>query len=41
MNKLPAERDGESECYLCGRCTDACPVDGALRYRRHADEPQH
>ncbi len=25
---------GLGECYLCGRCTDACPVDGALVYGR-------
>lgn len=26
--------DGKAECYLCGRCTDACPVTGALMYRQ-------
>lgn len=30
--------DGKAECYLCGRCTDVCPVSGALVYkRRNAD----
>jgi ferredoxin-type protein NapH len=24
--------DEKAECYLCGRCTDICPVKGALRY---------
>ncbi|MEN6516871.1 MAG: 4Fe-4S binding protein [Methanospirillum sp.] len=32
--------DGRSECYLCGRCTDACPVAGALQYRRRGGDPQ-
>lgn len=26
--------DGKAECYLCGRCTDICPVEGALKYNR-------
>lgn len=26
--------DAKSECYLCGRCTDTCPVEGALSYRK-------
>lgn len=26
--------DSKRECYLCGRCTDACRVAGALTYRR-------
>ena len=26
--------DSKRECYLCGRCTDACRVAGALAYRR-------
>lgn len=26
--------DGKAECYLCGRCTDVCPVAGALMYKR-------
>ena len=26
--------DGKAECYLCGRCTDICPVAGALKYNR-------
>jgi polyferredoxin len=26
--------DGKRECYLCGRCTDTCPVEKALTYRR-------
>jgi ferredoxin-type protein NapH len=26
--------DGKAECYLCGRCTDVCPVAGALVYKR-------
>ncbi|MDD1685720.1 4Fe-4S binding protein [Methanoregula sp.] len=25
--------DTKRECYLCGRCTDACHVRGAIRYR--------
>jgi ferredoxin-type protein NapH len=25
---------GLGECYLCGRCTEICPVDGALVYGR-------
>ncbi len=25
--------DGKAECYLCGRCTDVCPVAGALVYK--------
>jgi len=25
---------GPGECYLCGRCTEVCPVDGALVYGR-------
>lgn len=25
--------DSKRECYLCGRCTDACPKDAALMYR--------
>ncbi len=25
---------GLGECYLCGRCTEVCPVDGALVYGR-------
>ena len=30
--------DGKAECYLCGRCTEVCPVAGALMYkRRNAD----
>lgn len=24
--------DEKAECYLCGRCTDICPIIGALRY---------
>ena len=28
----PSARLGE--CYLCGRCTEVCPVDGALVYGR-------
>jgi len=24
--------DAKSECYLCGRCMDVCPKEGALRY---------
>ena len=24
--------DSKRECYLCGRCTETCPVDGALAY---------
>lgn len=24
--------DAKGECYLCGRCIDKCPVEGALRY---------
>lgn len=29
--------DVKAECYLCGRCTEVCPVEGALVYgRRHA-----
>ena len=24
--------DGKAECYLCGRCTDICPVAGSLKY---------
>ena len=24
--------DSKRECYLCGRCTDACPKEGALVY---------
>ena len=24
--------DGKGECYLCGRCVDKCPVEGALYY---------
>jgi ferredoxin-type protein NapH len=26
--------DGKAECYLCGRCTDVCPVAGALKYSK-------
>jgi len=26
--------DDKAECYLCGRCTDICPVAGALKYDR-------
>jgi polyferredoxin len=26
--------DAKRECYLCGRCRDACPVGDALVYRR-------
>lgn len=26
--------DKKAECYLCGRCTDICPAEGALKYRR-------
>jgi len=26
--------DGKAECYLCGRCTDVCPVAGALTYSK-------
>jgi len=26
--------DRKSECYMCGRCVEACPVEGALVYRR-------
>jgi len=26
--------DGKMECYLCGRCLDACPATGALTYKR-------
>lgn len=26
--------DPKRECYLCARCTDACPVHGALEYRQ-------
>ncbi len=26
--------DSKGECYLCGRCTDVCPAEGALRYGR-------
>jgi ferredoxin-type protein NapH len=26
--------NSKRECYLCGRCTEICPVDGALAYRR-------
>lgn len=26
--------DGKAECYLCGRCTDVCPKEGALMYSR-------
>jgi polyferredoxin len=26
--------DTKRECYLCGRCTETCPVEGALAYRR-------
>jgi ferredoxin-type protein NapH len=26
--------DGKAECYLCGRCTEVCPVAGALMYKR-------
>ena len=26
--------DLKGECYLCHRCLDVCPVDGALEYRR-------
>jgi polyferredoxin len=26
--------DSKKECYLCGRCTGACPVGTALRYQR-------
>ena len=26
--------DPKRECYLCGRCTDACSVKGALSYRK-------
>ena len=26
--------DGKAECYLCGRCTDTCPVTGALKYKQ-------
>jgi len=26
--------DGLGECYLCGRCTEVCPVEGALVYKR-------
>jgi polyferredoxin len=30
-----AERDASKrECYLCGRCTTTCPVNGALAYGR-------
>jgi len=33
------QNDGKMECYLCGRCTDVCPVPGALKYkRRNGDE---
>nr|WP_245323544.1 4Fe-4S binding protein [Methanomicrobium sp. W14] len=26
--------DSRSECYLCGRCIEKCPVDGAIVYGR-------
>lgn len=30
-----AGRDGpKDECYLCGRCVEACPVEGAVLYAR-------
>jgi polyferredoxin len=32
--------DRKAECYLCGRCTDACPAAGALVYRRRAGRKQ-
>jgi polyferredoxin len=28
--------DGKAECYLCGRCIDACPTPGALVYKKRA-----
>lgn len=24
----------KAECYMCGRCVEVCPVEGALEYRR-------
>jgi len=29
---------GLGECYLCGRCTEACPVEGALVYGRRDEK---
>jgi NAD-dependent dihydropyrimidine dehydrogenase PreA subunit len=26
--------DLKGECYLCHRCLDVCPEEGALEYRR-------
>jgi len=31
--------DSKRECYLCGRCTDACKVPGALEYGRWHENP--
>jgi polyferredoxin len=28
------QNDAKRECYLCGRCTEACPEPGALGYHR-------
>ncbi len=30
--KVAGRSDSKGECYLCGRCTDTCPVEGALQY---------
>ena len=30
--------DGKMECYLCGRCTDVCPVSGTLIYKHRNAE---
>ena len=32
--RTSGEKDSKRECYLCGRCTDTCPVTGALVYGR-------
>ena len=34
-------KDGKSECYLCGRCTDICPKEGALIYSKQNSIIEH
>ncbi|MDD4137818.1 MAG: 4Fe-4S binding protein [Methanoregula sp.] len=31
---VAGNRDSKRECYLCGRCIDACPVNDAISYRK-------
>jgi len=33
--------DVKAECYLCGRCTDVCPKEGALVYSRNRPMVPH